>query len=83
MGIELALLAAVHPDIVRVSSYGTSLEGRVLPLVKISDAVATDEAEPEVLFSCAQHAREHVTVEMCLHIVTRLAEGHGLSLIHI
>ena len=77
LDIELAVLAAVHPDIVRVSGYGTSFEGRALPLVKIGDAVATDEAEPEVLFSCAQHAREHVTVEMCLHIVTRLAEGHG------
>jgi murein tripeptide amidase MpaA len=77
LGLALAVLAATHPDIVRVSSYGTSFEGRPLPLVKISDAVDTDEAEPEVLFSCAQHAREHLTVEMCLHIVTRLAEGHG------
>jgi len=74
---ELVALAAAHPDVVRVSSYGTSLEGRALPLVKVSDSVATDEAEPEVLFSCGQHAREHLTVEMCLHIVTRLVEGHG------
>lgn len=77
LGLELTVLAAIHPDVVQVSSYGTSFEGRALPLVKISDAVATDEAEPEVLFSCAQHAREHLTVEMCLHIITRLAEGHG------
>ncbi|MDQ3989988.1 MAG: hypothetical protein M3291_12490, partial [Actinomycetota bacterium] len=77
LGVELAVLAALRPDVVRVSSYGTSFEGRTFPLVKISDAVGTDEAESEVLFSCGQHAREHLTVEMCLHIVTRLAEGHG------
>ncbi len=74
---ELNLIAAARPEQVAVSSYGRSAEGRVLPLVKISDAVRTDSDEPEVLFSCAQHAREHLTVEMCLHIVRRLAQGYG------
>jgi len=73
MNAELAGLAAAHPDTVQVSTYGTSFEGRVLPLVKISDAVTADEAEPEVLFTCAQHGREHLTVEMCLRIAQRLA----------
>ena len=74
---ELGGIAQQHPGLVSVSSYGRSVEGRTLPLVKISDAVGVDENEPEVLFSCAQHAREHLTVEMCLHIVQRLANGHG------
>ncbi|MGH3979051.1 MAG: M14 family metallopeptidase [Pseudonocardiaceae bacterium] len=77
LGAELDKLAAEHPDLVAVSGYGTSFEGRELPLVKVSDNVGTDETEPEVLFSCAQHAREHLTVEMCLHTVQRLAAGHG------
>lgn len=70
---ELDSLAADHPGLIEVSDYGESFEGRTLPLVKVSDNVGTDEDEPEVLFSCAQHAREHLTVEMCLHIVQRLA----------
>ncbi|MQA17220.1 MAG: zinc carboxypeptidase, partial [Pseudonocardiaceae bacterium] len=70
---ELDTLAAAHPGLVEVSSYGTSFEGRELPLVKISDNVAADEDEPEVLFTCNQHAREHLTAEMCLHTVQRLA----------
>ncbi|MGH3916172.1 MAG: M14 family metallopeptidase [Pseudonocardiaceae bacterium] len=74
---ELRTIAEVHPDVVTLASYGQSVQGRALPLVKISDAVRTDEDEPEVLFSCAQHAREHLTVEMCLHIVQRLADGYG------
>ncbi|MGB6226463.1 MAG: M14 family metallopeptidase, partial [Pseudonocardiaceae bacterium] len=74
---ELNSLAAAHPNQVAVSSYGKSVQGRSLLLVKISDDVHTDKHEPEVLFSCAQHAREHITVEMCLHIVRRLAQGYG------
>ncbi|MGH3938682.1 MAG: M14 family metallopeptidase [Pseudonocardiaceae bacterium] len=74
---ELRTIAETHPDVVSLSSYGRSFEGRSLPLVKISDAAGIDENEPEVLFSCAQHAREHLTVEMCLHIVQRLADGYG------
>ncbi len=70
---ELDSLAADHPGLVEVSDYGKSFEGRELPLVKVSDNVAADEDEPEVLFTCNQHAREHLTAEMCLHIVQRLA----------
>jgi carboxypeptidase T len=74
---ELDSLAAAHPHQVAVSSYGRSVQGRPLLLVEISDDVQADKHEPEVLFSCAQHAREHLTVEMCLHIVRRLAQGYG------
>ncbi|MGH3687712.1 MAG: M14 family metallopeptidase [Pseudonocardiaceae bacterium] len=74
---ELDALAAAHPHQVAVSSYGTSTQGRPLLLVKISDEVRADQHKPEVLVSCAQHAREHLTVEMCLHIVRRLAQGYG------
>lgn len=74
---ELDALAAAHPDQVAVSDYGRSEQGRPLLLVKISDDVRIDKQQPEVLFSCAQHAREHLTVEMCLHVVQRMAEGYG------
>jgi carboxypeptidase T len=74
---ELDALAAAHPHQVAVSSYGKSAQGRPLLLVKISDEVHADKHEPEVLFSCAQHAREHLTVEMCLHIVRRLVQDYG------
>lgn len=74
---ELGALAAAHPHQVSVSSYGRSMQGRPLLLVKISDEVRADSRKPEVLFTCAQHAREHITVEMCLHIVRRLAQGYG------
>lgn len=77
LSAELDALVAAHPNQVAVSRYGRSAQGRPLLLVQISDDVHTGRHEPEVLFSCAQHAREHITVEMCLHIVRRLAQGYG------
>ncbi|HUR16026.1 MAG TPA: M14 family zinc carboxypeptidase, partial [Candidatus Limnocylindrales bacterium] len=45
--------------------------------LKISDNVATDEDEPEVLAECGMHAREHITVEMCLYMVRLLTANYG------
>ncbi|MBG0817274.1 zinc carboxypeptidase [Planomonospora sp. ID82291] len=70
-------IVADHPTIARKISYGTSYEGRDLMAVKISDNVATDEDEPEVLFTHHQHAREHLTVEMALYIMNTLTDGYG------
>ena len=66
-----------HADITSLSSIGSSYEGRDIPVIKISDNAATDEDEPEVLFTCNMHAREHLTTEMCLHIVDRFTSGYG------
>ncbi|MBE1591056.1 M14 family zinc carboxypeptidase [Nonomuraea angiospora] len=77
MNADINALVAAHPNIVSQSSFGTSYEGRALPLIKISDNVGTDENEPEVLFTAHQHAREHLTVEMALYIMHLLADNYG------
>ena len=51
MVAEINALVASKPAIARKLSIGTSYEGRDMPLIKISDNVATDEAEPEILFN--------------------------------
>jgi carboxypeptidase T len=68
---ELDQIAQAHPEIAQKGSIGKTHEGRDVPMLKISDNVARDEEEPEVLFDCNQHAREHLTTEMCLHIAQR------------
>ncbi|MGW1678328.1 M14 family metallopeptidase [Saccharopolyspora sp. NPDC002376] len=68
---------AEHGDIAAKSSVGRSFEGHDIPMLKISGNVAEDEAEPEVLFSCNQHAREHLTTEMCLRIINRFTDGYA------
>ncbi|MET8146452.1 M14 family metallopeptidase [Sphaerisporangium sp. NPDC005288] len=70
-------VVASYPSIARKFSYGTSYGGRDLVGIKISDNVATDESEPEVLFTAHQHAREHLTVEMALYLLNLLTSGYG------
>ncbi|ASU78251.1 zinc carboxypeptidase [Actinopolyspora erythraea] len=74
---EIEEAATDHPGIVDSTSAGSSARGRDIPVVKISDRADVDEAEPEVLFTCNQHAREHLTAEMCLHILRRYTDGYG------
>ncbi|TAK00602.1 MAG: hypothetical protein EPO36_08115 [Chloroflexota bacterium] len=66
-----------YPDIVQVLSIGRSYEGRDIWAAKISDNVATDEPEPEVLFDALHHAREHLTVEQALYLLRTLATEYG------
>jgi carboxypeptidase T len=77
MTAALREAVAGHPDIATLSSIGDTYEGRRIPIIKISDNAADDEDEPEVLFTCNVHAREHLTTEMCLHIVDRFTAGYG------
>ncbi|MEV6366422.1 M14 family zinc carboxypeptidase [Micromonospora musae] len=70
-------VVASHPTIARKLSIGSSYEGRDLMAVKISDNVATDENEPEILFNAQQHAREHLTVEMAIYLLNLFTDGYG------
>jgi hypothetical protein len=77
MVAELNQAAFDHPDIFSLFSLGTSYEGRTIWAGKISDNVGVDEAEPEVLFTHHQHAREHLTVEMALYTLHMLTDEYG------
>jgi carboxypeptidase T len=76
---ETAAVAAAHPDIAQRFSIGQSYQGRELWAMKISDNVATDEAEPEVLFDGSHHADEHMAAEMALRIMHWLVDGYGVD----
>ncbi|MGH3758298.1 M14 family metallopeptidase [Actinophytocola sp.] len=73
--IDTAL--ADHPNLLSRQVIGQSYEGRDIVALKISDNVGTDEAEPEVLFTHHQHAREHLTVEMALYLLSELTDSYG------
>ncbi len=79
MVAEIQQAAADHPAIFSLFSLGTSYEGRTIWAGKISDNVATDENEPEVLFTHHQHAREHLTVEMALYTLKMLTDEYGID----
>ena len=77
MAAETLAVANAYPALVQRFSIGTSYEGRPLWALKVSDNVATDEAEPEVLFTANQHAREHLTVEMALYLLDELTSRYA------
>jgi carboxypeptidase T len=77
MVTDIHNVEAAHPRIVHVFSIGKSYQGRDLWAAKISDNVATDEAEPEILFDALHHAREHLTVEQALYLLHLLADNYG------
>ncbi|MCB5168144.1 M14 family metallopeptidase [Streptomyces bambusae] len=77
MSAEIEQRLAAYPNIMSKRVIGKSYQGRDLVAIKISDNVATDEAEPEVLFTHHQHAREHLTVEMALYLLREFGAGYG------
>ncbi|MDL2077165.1 M14 family metallopeptidase [Streptomyces sp. GXMU-J15] len=77
MTSEINSLVAAHPTLASTRVIGQSYQGRNITAIKISDNVATDEAEPEVLFTHHQHAREHLTVEMALYLLRELTSDYG------
>lgn len=79
MVAEIQQAEADHPAIFDLFSLGTSYEGRTIWAGKISDNVASDENEPEVLFTHHQHAREHLTVEMALYTLKMLTDEYGVD----
>ncbi|MBD0711647.1 MULTISPECIES: M14 family metallopeptidase [unclassified Streptomyces] len=74
---EIDQRIAQYPTLMSKRVIGKSYEGRDIIAVKVSDNVATDENEPEVLFTHHQHAREHLTVEMALYLLRELGAGYG------
>jgi len=77
MVTEIKKAETDHPVIVDVFSIGRSYQGRELWAAKISDNVATDEAEPEVLFDSLHHGREHIGLEQSLAILRWLTDDYG------
>ena len=77
MVADVNALVAAYPTLVQKVSIGTTYQGRTIWAVKVSDNVAIDEAEPEVLFDGLTHGDEHMGLEMGLKILHWLADGYG------
>jgi carboxypeptidase T len=74
---EIQQAAVDYPSIVSVFSIGKSARGLDIWMAKVSDNVAEDEAEPEVLVDALHHAREHLTTEQALALLGWLTHGYG------
>ncbi|HXG26974.1 MAG TPA: M14 family metallopeptidase [Candidatus Binatia bacterium] len=70
---------AAHPELVDVFSIGKSAEGRDIWAAKVSDNVAADEDEPEVLVDALHHGDEHLAAEQALYLLHVLAGDDGID----
>ena len=77
MVAEINQAQADHPDLVEIFSIGQSHQGRELWAAKVSDNVADDEDEPEILLDSLHHAREHISLEQTLAVLRWLTDDYG------
>ncbi|QKX03427.1 T9SS type A sorting domain-containing protein [Aquimarina sp. TRL1] len=67
----------LYPNLITAkSSIGTSIEGRSIYMVKISDNPTQDENEDEMLFTSIHHAREPIGLSQTLFYMWYLLENY-------
>jgi carboxypeptidase T len=71
-----ALFALEASGVARVYDIGTTIEGRDIWAVKISDNVDSEENEPEIFFCGDHHAREWISVEVPLMLAEYLTNQY-------
>jgi hypothetical protein len=74
---DVNAVVAKYPAIASKRVLGQTYQGRDIVAVKISDNVAADENEPEILYDANHHAREHLTVEMALYLLHQFTDGYA------
>lgn len=66
------------PTLARVQTIGTSIQGRPIRAVKISDNVATSEpTEGAIVLIAAQHCREWLAIETALYVAEKILERYA------
>jgi hypothetical protein len=71
--------AAQYPSLCRVDTIGTSVNGKLVLVLKISDNVAADEDEPHVFFTSSMHGDETGGFVMMLHLADYLLKNYTVN----
>jgi hypothetical protein len=66
-----------YPGICRLDTFGTSVEGRLLLALEISDHAGTDEPEARFLYTSTIHGDEPLGMVLLLRLARTLLEGYG------
>ncbi len=69
--------AADYPDICQLVDAGTTVQGRHILFVKISDNVNTREAEPQFMYSSSMHGDEITGYVLMLRLIDTLLTSYG------
>ncbi len=71
-------MRAKFPNLISAkSSIGTTVEGRFVFMVKISDNPDIDEAEPELFLNAVHHAREPISMSQLIYYMWHLLENYA------
>jgi succinylglutamate desuccinylase len=73
---ELKQLANQYPEIAKLETYGTTEDGHILYVLKVSDNVQIDEDEPELMITSATHGDEIITVEVEMELIKSLLQNY-------
>lgn len=75
---ELDEMYALFPTLITQKfSIGTTIEGKPIYMVKISDNASVSENEPQVLYTALIHAREPESMEQMIFFMFYLLENYG------
>ena len=75
---ELDSMAAAYPDLITPrTSIGTSIEGRTIDFMRISNDPDTDQDKPEVLYDALHHAREPESIMQLVFFMWHMLENYG------
>ncbi|MDD2636586.1 MAG: M14 family zinc carboxypeptidase [Bacteroidales bacterium] len=69
--------AVNYPDICKLDTIGFSGDGRLLLVVKISDNVSVQEAEPEFFYTGMMHGDELVSGMLFLRLIEHILVNYG------
>lgn len=73
---KLSSLREKHPEIIHLEQIGTTIKGRPITAVKISDNPTVDEVEPEVKYIANMHGDEIVGRELMVLLIEEIANKY-------
>ncbi len=74
---DLQSWASTYSSITELVSIGTSVQGRELWALKITDNPLVEEDEPEIQWIGCHHGDETISVEVCYYMAKYLLENYG------
>ncbi len=75
----LAAAEANYPTICRRVSLGTTVQGRTMWALCITDNPGVEEDEPEFRYISTMHGNEIIGMEMCLSLIDYLTVNYGVD----
>lgn len=77
IGPTLATYESTYPTLCKRYNLGTSVQGRTLWAMRISDNVLNEEDEPECQYISTMHGDEVVGTKMCMNLIDYVLINYG------